>query len=115
MSPEMAQSLMSLGGKDRQMKYAEKLRDRDPLKGTSFKNSVGGETFVGSGPGAFALRGYENFRNRKDIAKLDKDQTQGRVGILDLLRGKKRGDGKGTASPDIRDSNPIAGVGEDEM
>lgn len=90
MSPEMAQSLMSLGGKDRQMKYAEKLRDRDPLQGTKFRNSVGGETFVGSGPAAFALRAYENFRGKKDIAKLDKDQTQGRMDILDLLRGKRR-------------------------
>lgn len=90
MSPQVAQSLMGLGDKDRQMKYAEKLRDRGPLEGTKFKNSVGGETFVGSGPGAFALRAYENFRNKKNIDKLGKEQTQGRMNILDLLRGTKR-------------------------
>lgn len=82
---ETAQSLMGLGDKERQMKYAEMLRDQDAPLGMHVNQ---GRTYVAGNPLAHAASAYGKFKGKRDADRIGGEQTEGRMKILDLLRGR---------------------------
>jgi hypothetical protein len=87
LDPATAQALMGLGDKDRQLAYAEKMRDQDAPSGRYVSN---GRIYVGASPIEQGMSAYTRFRGAKDAKRIGEEQTQGRLSVLDLLRGKKQ-------------------------
>lgn len=85
-TPEMAQELMSLGDKERQLALAEKMRDQDTARGRSVNQ---GRTYVAASPLEHAATAYQMYRGGKEAKKIGEESTASRVKILDLLRKTK--------------------------
>lgn len=82
-SPEMAQQLMSLGDKERQLALAEKMRDQEGGKGRTVSN---GRIYVAGSPLDAGITAYQKFKGKRDADRIGEEQTAGRMSILDLLR-----------------------------
>ena len=85
MDDKTAAMFMGLGDKERQMKFAEMLRDQGPASGTHVNQ---GRTFVAASPIEHGVRAYGMFKGRRDGDRIGREQTEGRMGILNLLRGR---------------------------
>lgn len=86
MSDEDAQRYAGMGELRKQRERAEALRDTEDAKGRYLNQ---GRTFVAASPLEHLAVGLRRRKGRKETEKIGGKQTEGRKGIIDLLREKK--------------------------
>jgi len=86
LSDEEAQKYAAMGDLKHQRDRAQAMRDTDDAKGRYVNQ---GRTFVAASPLEHLVVGAKRWKGKKDEKKVGGKQTEGRRGIIDLLRNKK--------------------------
>jgi len=80
-------SILGMGGIDRQMAQAEALRDKAGPQG---RGGLGTRnTYVAANPLEHISSGVEKYRAKKDIKRLDVESKDARKALIELLRNRK--------------------------
>lgn len=83
--PAVLQQILGLGDLERQLAFAEKMRDQENPSGRYVSN---GRIYVAGSPLEHGVAAFQKFRGKRQADQIGKDQIAGRSRILDILKGQ---------------------------
>ena len=84
-NPEAVESVLGMGGRNREMQYAEGMRNMDTPQGRYVSN---GRVYVASNPLEHAAKVYGAYKGNKMIKGLEEEQMEAKKAIIEALRNK---------------------------
>lgn len=84
--PAVLDQIIGLGDLERQLEFAQMLRDQKSPEGKSMYSRTGGQVYVAGSPLEHAAVALNKFRGRRAADRIGGEQIEGRKKILDILR-----------------------------
>ena len=97
-NPEAVSAVLGMGGRNREMDYAEGMRSMEQPGG---RYVSGGRVYVASNPLEHIAPVVGKYKGSKKIKELEKEQMAAKQSLIDALRGKKDEDKELEIAPGI--------------